>query len=314
MSAEPFTAFAFAVELRLPGSDRPLCEAAFCACDGLELRREIIRARDGADPTNVRLLPGAESFGNVILRRGMTSSFDLWDWWERVRRGQAARATCDIVVLSPDLAQERVRFRLYRCLPVKLTGPALNAAGSDIAIESLELACEGIDVVRPGDKPSAARPDAPIAKAQLRELDASFEREINRPRWVTVQINPHELRTSFSHELGPTTRLDLRLTFDVDAPVARGRRAPDDVRRLTERVAYFATPRPAVRGGEPVWPAVRLAWGTFEFDGHLEALEETLEAFSPDGRPLRATLALSLARAQITPYAFAARPGAGGRI
>ena len=311
MSAEPFTAFAFAVELRLPGSDQPLCEAAFCACDGLELRREIIRARDGAEPTNVRLLPGAESFGNVILRRGMTSSFDLWDWWERVRRGEAARATCDIVVLSPDLKQERVRFRLQRCLPVKLTGPALNAAGNDIAIESLELACEGIDVVRPGDKPPGAAHE-PVAKAQLRELDASFEREINKARWVTVQINPHELRTSFSHELGPMTRLDLRLTFDVDAPAPRGRRAPDDVRRLTERVAYFATPR-AVRGGTAVRPAVRLAWGTFQFDGHVEALEETLDAFSPDGRPLRATLALSLARAQIAPYAFAAPAGAGGR-
>ena len=311
MSAEPFTAFAFAVELRLPGSDQPLCEAAFCACDGLELRREIIRARDGAEPNNVRLLPGAESFGNVILRRGMTSSFDLWDWWERVRRGEAARATCDIVVLSPDLTQERVRFRLHRCLPAKLTGPALNAAGNDIAIESLELACEGIDVVRPGDKPPGAAHE-PVAKAQLRELDASFEREINKARWVTVQINPHELRTSFSHELGPTTRLDLLLTFDVDAPAPRGRRAPDDVRRLTERVAYFATPR-AVRGGTAVRPAVRLAWGTFQFDGHVEALEETLDAFSPDGRPLRATLALSLARAQIAPYAFAAPAGAGGR-
>ena len=234
MSAEPFTAFAFAVELRLPGSDAPLCEAAFCECDGLELRREIIRARDGADPASVRLLPGAESFGNVILRRGMTSSFDLWDWWERVRRGQAARATCDIVVLSPDLAQERVRFRLYDCLPAKITGPALNAAANDIAIESLELA------------------------------------------------------------------------FDVDASGPRGRRAPDDVRRLTERVAYFATPR-AVRGAATTRPAVRLAWGTFQFDGHVEALEETLEAFSPDGRPLRATLALSLARERIAPYAFAAR-------
>ena len=53
---------------------------------------------------------------------------------------------------------------------------------------------------------------------------------------------------------------------------------------------------------------MRLAWGTFQFDGHVEALEETLEAFSPDGRPLRATLALSLVRAQIAPYAFAARP------
>jgi phage tail-like protein len=312
VSAEPFTAFAFAVELRLPGSDRPLCEAAFCACDGLELRREIIRARDGADPTSVRLLPGAESFGNVVLRRGMTSSFDLWDWWERVRRGQAARATCDIVVLSPDLAQERVRFRLYDCLPAKLTGPALDATGNDIAIESLELACEGIDIVRPGDKPSAAAAAEPLAKAQLRELDASFEREINTARWVTVQLNPHELRTSFSHELGPTTRLDLQLTFDVDAPAPRGRRAPDDVRRLTERVAYFATPR-AVRGGATMRPAVRLVWGTFQFDGHVEALEETLEAFSPEGRPLRATLALSLARAQIAPYAFAAPAGAGGR-
>ena len=312
MSAEPFTAFAFAVELRLPGSDQPLCEAAFSACDGLELRREILRARDGADPTSVRLLPGAESFGNVTLRRGMTSSFDLWDWWERVRRGQAARATCDIVVLSPDLAHERVRFRLYRCLPAKITGPALNAAGNDIAIESLELACEGVDVVRPGDKPSAAPAEEPVAKAQLRELDASFEREINRPRWVTVPINPHELRTSFSHELGPTTRLDLLLTFDVDGPSPRGRRAPDDVRRLTERVAYFATPR-AVRGGAPARPAVRLAWGTFQFDGHVEALEETLEAFSPDGRPLRATLALSLVRAQIASYAFAsAVPGGRG--
>jgi phage tail-like protein len=311
VSAEPFTAFAFAVELRLPGSDRPLCEAAFCECDGLELRREIIRARDGADPTGVRLLPGAESFGNVMLRRGMTSSFDLWDWWERVRRGLAASATCDIVVLSPDLVQERVRFRLSRCLPAKLTGPALNAAGNDVAIESLELACEGIDIVRPGDKPPDAAPE-PVVKAQLRELDASFEREINKPRWVTVPINPHELRTSFSHELGPTTRLDLRLTFDVDAPAPRGRRAPDDVRRMTERVAYFATPR-AVRGGASARPAVRLAWGTFQFDGHVEALEETLEAFSPDGRPLRATLALSLARAEIAPYAFAVAAGAGSR-
>ena len=156
MSVEPFTAFAFAVELRLPGSDAPLCEAAFCACDGLELRREIIRARDGADPASVRLLPGAESFGNVILRRGMTSSFDLWDWWGRVRRGQAARATCDIVVLSPDLAQERVRFRLHRCLPAKITGPALNAAGNDIAIEVARARLRG-DRHRPPGRQAARR-------------------------------------------------------------------------------------------------------------------------------------------------------------
>jgi phage tail-like protein len=304
VSAEPFTAYTFAVELRLPGSAEPLCQAAFCECDGLELRRTITTLRDGGDAATVRLIPGSESFGHVTLRRGMTATFDLWDWWERVRRDPGVRATCDVIVLSPDLAQERVRFRLHGCLPAKLTGPTLDATANDIAIESLELACEGIEIVRPG-APPADCPPQPLARAELRELDASFEREINRARWVTAQINPEQLRTSFSHELGPSTRLSLQLTFDVRSAVRTRRRTPDDVRRLTEKVAYFATPRPA-RGGALVRPAVRVAWGTFQFDGHVETLEESLEAFSPDGRPLRASLALSLVRAQIAPYAFRA--------
>jgi phage tail-like protein len=306
VSAEPFTAHAFAVELRLPGRADPLCQAAFSECDGLELRRSVVTLRDGGTGM-AWLVPGQESFGHVTLRRGMTTTLDLWDWWARVRRDPSVRARCDVIVLTPDLGAERVRFRLHGCVPVKLTGPKLNAMGNDIAIESLELACEGIDVVSPGDKAVESAP-ATIARVQLRELDASFEREINKGRWVAAQINPDELRTSFSHELGPSTRLELRLAFDVGAPVARGRRAPDDVRRLTERIAYFATPRPA-RGGALVRPAVRLVWGTFQFDGYLETLDEVLESFSPDGRPLRASLALSLVRPQIGPYAF--RPGGG---
>jgi hypothetical protein len=102
-------------------------------------------------------------------------------------------------------------------------------------------------------------------------------------------------------------RLELALTFDVDASTPARGRPPDDVRRLTEKVAYFVTPRPARRGDGSAAarrPAVRLAWGSFQFDGYVESLEETLEAFSPDGRPLRATLALALEREQIVPYAF----------
>jgi hypothetical protein len=50
--------------------------------------------------------------------------------------------------------------------------------------------------------------------------------------------------------------------------------------------------------------AVRLIWGTFQFDGHIETLDEVLESFWAHGRPLRASLALSLVRPQIAPYAF----------
>jgi hypothetical protein len=39
---------------------------------------------------------------------------------------------------------------------------------------------------------------------------------------------------------------------------------------------------------------VRFSWGTFVFDGMMDSLEETLDFFSPDGRPLRANLSLGL--------------------
>lgn len=303
MSAEPpFTAYAFAIELRLPGGGEPLCEAAFCQCDGLVLERSIITLREGGAAGSVRLLAGQESFGRVTLRRGMTSDLALWDWWERVRRDPRVRATCDVVVLSPDLAQERVRFRLHGCLPAKIAAPDLNAAGNEVAIETLEIACESVELVRPG-RPPAKDVSEPPLKAELRELDAGFAREINKARRVTAQINPADLRTICTHEHGPRTELHVRLVFDVRLADSKRRRAPDDVRRLTERVAYFATPR-ADRGGEAARPAVRLVWGTFAFDGRVESLEESIDEFSPDGRPQRATVALVLARDEIGPYAF----------
>ena len=57
-------------------------------------------------------------------------------------------------------------------------------------------------------------------------------------------------------------------------------------------------------------PAVRFLWGSFQFDGIMESLEETLEFFSPEGRPLRASITLTLSQQQITEFAFR---DAGGR-
>ena len=303
MSAEPFTA----LHLResscgSPARDEPLCQAAFsrvrgarAAPGGRDAARR--RQRDGR-----ALVPGQESFGHVTLRRGMTSTFDLWDWWARVRRGPAVRAICDVVVLSPDLAAERVRFRLHGCLPVKLTGPTLDAMGNDIAIESLELACDGIDIVSPGDTPWSGA--EPVAKVQLRELDPSFEREINKASLGDGRRStPHELRTSFSHELGPSTRLDLRAGLRCrraggPRPPGARRRPPAD---REDRLLRHAAARARRRAG-----AARRAPGL----GHLpvrrlpRGARRDLEASRPTAGPCARSLALSLARPQIAPYAF----------
>jgi Contractile injection system tube protein len=78
-------------------------------------------------------------------------------------------------------------------------------------------------------------------------------------------------------------------------------------------VAFFITPTPAKGKGKDVYlpPAVRFLWGSFKFDGLMDSLEETLEFFSPEGKPLRASLALSLSQQSIE-FSFAESNGGGG--
>ena len=260
--SEPFTGLNFRVEIMLPGAAEPLCEAAFAECDGMEMRFDVIRFREGGDSTT-HLAPGPASFGEVTLRRGMTTSFDLWDWCGAALQGQPQRADVRVVMLSED-GEERAVFRLWRCLPVRLKAPRLDAMHAAVAIEELQIACEALTLE--GSEPK--RP--PLQKAELRELDEKLQKEVNKERWVVLQLNPPELRVA--HAEGGA-RLDLDVWLEGES-----------VRESTARVAHFAPPG----------PPVRFAWGKFRFDGRVEAMEETLDGFAPDGRPLRARLALVL--------------------
>jgi phage tail-like protein len=273
VTAAPFTALDFRVEILLPGAQTPLCDAAFAECDGLELRFDVRALREGGDPTRQRLLAGPASYGEVTLRRGMTASFDLWDWCALVMRDPGVRADARVVVLAPDGETERARFVLERCLPVRLKAPRLDAVDGVIAIEELRLACEAIALDRPGRKP----PPRPQARAELVELDSTHAQELDHR--VALPCNPSRLRVT-REEDGRAT-LAFGLAFDTGAE--------DDVRRLTAPVAAFA--------GRP---AVRFRWGKFRFDGRITALEEELDLFGVDGRPMRAELAISLREDQPT--------------
>lgn len=160
-----------------------------------------------------------------------------------------------------------------------------------------------------------------LEKAELRQLDAEFKNMIKPDRNVIVQFNPEALKVSFANQLknpdgagdqrgtparqfvgAGTTKLTLQLWFDVNAPMPEGETVVDDVRKLTQRVAYFITP--VQEGTKFVPPAVRFLWGSFYFDGLMESLEESLEFFSSDGRPLRASMSLSITQQKITQFEF----------
>src|SRR5687768_5867792 len=149
-----------------------------------------------------------------------------------------------------------------------------------------------------------------LAKAKLFELDANFTNVINPQRAMEVQFNPDSLKVSFANQLQPqgdqngpqtrqfvgagTTKLSVTLWFDVNAP-QRAILKESDVRKLSQKVAYFITPRLADDDKSKLLPpAVRFVWGSFRFDGMIDSMEENLEFFSSEGIPQRASVALAL--------------------
>ena len=147
----PFTTFNFSVEINRGNSGAPLVNAAFSDCDGLEMSMEVKTIREGGGNDRQIRLNGPVSYGQLTLKRGMTENFDLWKWFHDTVEQPRLRADADVVLLAADGVTERVRFRLERCLPVKLKAPALNAKEGQIAIEELQIAYETMRL-NPADK------------------------------------------------------------------------------------------------------------------------------------------------------------------
>src|SRR5689334_15236167 len=100
-----------------------------------------------------------------------------------------------------------------------------------------------------------------VAKAELREIDAHFEQEINSDKWVTVQFNPETLKVSYKNTIVTpsgggdqtgtpsiqfvgegSTSLSLQLWFDLTVPQLDSDPQFTDVRKYTEKVLYYITP------------------------------------------------------------------------
>ena len=145
-AAYPFTAFNFAVEIRIEGGATRVCNAAFSECDGLEMTMEIKTIREGGNNDRQIRLSGPVTYGTVTLKRGMTSSFDLWAWFQRSLEKPATRASAEIILLAADGRTERVRYVLTRCIPIKLKAPPLNAKDGMVAIEEFQMAYEHLQV------------------------------------------------------------------------------------------------------------------------------------------------------------------------
>jgi phage tail-like protein len=143
---DPFTAFNFKVRLQIDGESQPICEGAFSEVTGLEASMDVETIREGGNNVRQIHLVGQIAYGQLTLKRGVTSNFDLWRWLRDTQVNREKRASGDIVMLSADRATEAVRFSLTGCLPLRVKGPTLNAHDGIIAVEEVQIAYETLDV------------------------------------------------------------------------------------------------------------------------------------------------------------------------
>lgn len=136
---DPYKNFNFRVEID------GIARAAFSEVSGLESETAVIEYRVGGEPNTVRKLPGLTKYANIVLRRGITQDAELWNWRKTVIDGNVERRNGSITLLDDDRT-EVARWNFYNGWICKWEGPALNAKANEVAIETIEIAHEGLEL------------------------------------------------------------------------------------------------------------------------------------------------------------------------
>jgi phage tail-like protein len=118
--------------------------AGFSECSGIDASIEVIDFKEGGVNDHVHKFATRTSFSNLTLKHGVIFlSDDLWTWHNDWVQGNGKRKDGLIVLLDESRSPAKV-WKFKRGIPSKWVGPSLNATQSNVAIESLEIAHEGL--------------------------------------------------------------------------------------------------------------------------------------------------------------------------
>ncbi|WP_288461017.1 phage tail protein [uncultured Chryseobacterium sp.] len=119
----------------------------FQEVSGLSIERDIIEYRQGASPDFSKIkMPGMAKFGNITLKRGtFKGDNDYFEWLQTIQMNTVERRSITISLLDENGAPA-VTWKVKNAFPLKLQSTDLKAEGNEVAIETLEIAHEGLTI------------------------------------------------------------------------------------------------------------------------------------------------------------------------
>jgi phage tail-like protein len=140
MADYPMTAFHFSV-------DWGGAKVGFSEVSGLTVETELVEYRDGSSPEFTKIkMPGLKKYSNITLKRGILSADnEFFDWFNQVQMNKPERRDVQIKLLN-ESHDPVMTWDVKNAWPVKVEGPGLKSDGNDVAVESIELAHEGVAI------------------------------------------------------------------------------------------------------------------------------------------------------------------------
>jgi len=137
MASTPYGKFRYKVEID------GLEAGGFSEASGFDASIDVIEYREGDMVQTPMKLPGLKKYGNITLKQGVADSMVMYEWMIAGVEGEVERKTITITILD-ETETATASWQVINAWPAKYTAPDFNATTSDVAIESLEIAHEGM--------------------------------------------------------------------------------------------------------------------------------------------------------------------------
>ncbi len=115
----------------------------FAECSGLQAEISLEEVEEGGLNEYTHKLPKGTKYTNLTLKKGIIDKDDLWKWFQDAVNGKITRKN-GYIALRNTKGEEKIRWKFIKAFPVKWTGPDLKGDSTTIAVETLELAHNGI--------------------------------------------------------------------------------------------------------------------------------------------------------------------------
>ena len=135
---DPFPSFRFTISF----DDLP--PGGFSDCSGLQMETEVQDYPEGGLNTHTWKFASRTKQSALVLKRGIVNKV-LWDWYHDITLGKMKLRNATIIVFDHDGTKQVMEYQVLQAFPTKWVGSELSASQSNLAVETVEFAHQGLE-------------------------------------------------------------------------------------------------------------------------------------------------------------------------